>query len=209
MLAYVVLIDILYDYRHLFEVYPFDNKEYKTAIKTPERFELCNRLLDKFMPIAVNAMFARRYLTKDSKEAVHKLMKIAIDDFEFETNDSEPELSSRIKRIQIFAGYPNDMIEDSFLNKLYEKLNLNGNETLFESFKAIFRYQKFINMLELSNDDWKTLKVDSETGGNVFSCKLVSYKYLCEFPSRFKMSRLKLHLFNRLPCQCDPISSFP
>lgn len=180
-LAYVILIDILYDYRHLFEVYPFDNKQFKTAIKTPERFELCNRLLDRFMPVAVNAMFSRKYLSRETKEAVGKLMKLAVDDLLSGITDEElsPEDQLKLKKTEIIAGYPDELIEDSFLDRVYEKLTLNGNETLLESFQAMYTHQKFFNLLQLSRNDSRTLKVIRHKR-EVSNCYLISYKYLCK-----------------------------
>lgn len=178
------MIDILYDYRHLFQVYAFDNKEYKKAIRTPQRFEICNRLLENFIPIPARAVFARRYFPVETKNAVEVIMKTAITDLidEMIQNDLvfPPTNITQMKTIQSFAGYPNDMIEDSFLDRIYGNLSLSGNETLFKTFLKLERYRKFIDFQDLTEEDYLTMKIGKEVGETIFGCKLIKLEYLCE-----------------------------
>lgn len=195
MLAHVVLTNILSDYRPYYKVYPFGVDEYNTAIKTPERFEICNNLYDGLMPITAYSMFGRRYFSKEAKEALHSLMQLAVDDLkadaELDGLEAEPvswykaamwaETFVQNKSIQIIAGYPNDMNEDSFLNKLYGNLNLNGTETLIKSTIAMHRYQRFVKLLDLSEEDLLTFDIGTQAKDNVLGCVLHDLKYLCTF----------------------------
>lgn len=194
LFAYVILFELLNDYRPLFEVYPFVSRILQTAIKTPERFEICNKLLIEVLPTAVTSIFARDFLSKTLTASVQELMKQAIDDLLLaigNVTESTSEAIDFLKSIQIFAGYPNDLIEDSFLNKLYDKLNLDGSESLFVSYKETFRHQKFINMLDLSEDDQITLKISSQHDRNIYSCKLQHVKYLCKSRDFLKRPKFK------------------
>lgn len=178
------MIDILYDYRNLFQVYAFENKEYKTAIKTPQRFEVCNRLLEKYIPIPSRAIFARKYFSVDAKTKVEALMYTAVENYADKiVHDElieETTKITRIRGIKAFAGYPNDMIEDSFLDRIYVNLELTGNETLFETFRKLEIYRKFIDFMDFSDEDYLTMKIGNTVGDSSFGCKLLLLKYICE-----------------------------
>lgn len=183
-----MMIDILYDFRHLFEVYPFSHKEYKKAIKTPQRFENCNTWLEGLIPLPPRALFARRYFPDKTRKAAKALMDSAIEDFKSYIVDPVfdfrkiPDIKlDKINGVEAVAGYPNDMIEDAFLDRIYEKLDLNGNETLFETFRELKSFYIFFKMIDLSPQDLLTVKIGSRKGGHVFACSLISFKYLCEW----------------------------
>lgn len=184
MLAHVVLRYIVTDFRPYYDVYPFGADEYNTVIKTPERFEICNNLFSGLMPITVSAMFSRQYFTKDAKQALHSLMQIALDDMglidldkiEGLTFAQTSILAIRSNSIQIIAGFPNNMIEDSFLDRLYGKLNLDASETLLKSVIAMDHYKSFIKM-GLTEEDITVFDLDSATRSK---CQLIDFKYLCK-----------------------------
>lgn len=180
----MILFNVIHEYRSLFEVYPNVNSHFGQNLKTPERFEICNELLYKSTPISVNAMFAHQFVTKDSREAALKLMKHAVDYFKSVVENSNKTKWS-LDSLELYAGYPNDMIDDSFLNQIYGNLKLNGNETLLESFQELIRHQKFIKLQTLSQDEFKTLEVGSQTpnliGEKIYNCKLTDDRFLCKF----------------------------
>lgn len=173
MLANIIFIDILYDYRDLFEVYPFNNKQLKKAIKTPQRFEICNALVDSLLSLPARALFTRRYFPSNFKTAAENLMKSAFSFFSHKYEKAR-------KPINLIAGYPSDSIEDSFLDKIYQNLSLSGNESLVESYQQLWKFQRFIKFLELSRKDFETLKIALIDGDDIFSCPLIVQKHLCE-----------------------------
>ena len=181
-LANIIFIEILYEYRNLFEVYPFNNKEFKTAKKTPQRFEICSRIIDSLLPFPAKALFARRYFPLSYKKSAEVLMKAAIDFLNRKYEETK-------KSIEFVAGYPSKLGEDSFLDKVYKNLELTGNETLLESYRELSKFQRFIQLIELNREELDAFRIVQNVGNNVFSCSLVKLKYLCE-------NCLRKNLFN-------------
>lgn len=173
-LANIVFVEILYEYRNLFEVYPFNYKEFKTAIKTPQRFEICSGLVESLMSLPARALFARRYFPLHFKNTAEHLMESA-------THFLSEQFPETTKRLKFVAGVPSNALLDSFLDKVYENLTLNGNETLLVTFMKLSQFQRFLQLLELNNNELDTLKIVQQTGGNVFSCSVIKGKYLCKF----------------------------
>lgn len=172
-LANIIFIEILYGYRNLIEVYPFNHKQYKQAIKTPQRFEICNGLVDSYMPLPAKALFSRRFFPKSFKASAEELMKAAASFINEKYNMSR-------KPVEFIAGYPSDSIDDSFLNKIYQNLPLLGNESLLETYRELSKFQNFIDLVELERKDFETLKILKTVGQNTFSCSMIRQKVLCE-----------------------------
>lgn len=176
------MIDILYDYRDLFQVYGFAHKKYKTAIKTPQRFEICNLLLEKLIPVPSRAIFAQRYISDEAKKAAEVIMNIAIAshlDEIVRLNNTTPEYVSKIMALKAIAGYPMNMTDDSFLDRIYANLTLNGNETLFETYRKLVQHQKFIDYMKHSSEDYLTLTIGKTSVESAFSCTFATTEILC------------------------------
>lgn len=161
---------ILFDHRPLYQVYPFEHFAQKNAIKTPQRFEICNGLLNSFLKIPVQAMFARRYFSNETKAAAEKLMKIVVADAKIVSNTT----------FEIIAGYPNDMADDSFLDRVYGNLSLNGDETLLVSYQELELYQKMFEALKLSPQDEQTIKIENHKRKDT-TCSFIEPNYLCKW----------------------------
>lgn len=66
-------------YRQLYEVYTFSHKQFKAAIKTPQRFEICNGSLNSLIPIPARAMFARlKVLVQQQKHTLNWRSEIMV-----------------------------------------------------------------------------------------------------------------------------------
>lgn len=87
---------------------------------------------------------------------------------------------AKVKVVEAVAVYPNDMTDDAFLDRIYEKLDLTGNETLFETIRGLKSFHTLFKMIDLSPKDLLTVKIGSQKGGYVFACSLVLFKYSCE-----------------------------
>lgn len=196
----MIFIEILYDYRNLFEVYPFNYKEFKIAVKTPQRFEICNSLVDALMQLPASALFTRRYFPVSFKQAAEDLMKSATDYLLQVAKKSETV-------INLIAGYPTDAIEDFFLDKIYHNLSLIGNESLFRTFRELWKFQRFIQLVELDRKDYETHKIALTKGQNVFTCSMVNRKSLCKFINWRKVM-VSIETSSRLSCNGTSISSF-
>lgn len=131
-------------------------------------------MVDTLLPLPAMALFSRRYFPKDFKIAAEKLMKAATDYLLQITEKSQTKYIS-------IAGYPNDAIEDLFLDKIYQNLSLTGNESLLESFQELWKFQRFIKFVELDRKDLETLKIAQTVGRNVFSCSIEMRNKLCKF----------------------------
>lgn len=172
-MANIIFIEILYEYRNLFEVYPFDNKEFKIAKKTPQRFEICNSMIDALLKLPAEAVFSRRYFPPSFKQSAESLMKSSFKFF----NEKHRVLN---KSLEFIAGYPSDLIEDSFLTKVYENLDLTGNETLFESFQELQKFKRFILLIDINRDELDVIKIVEKFGEDVFSCTVYKLKFVCK-----------------------------
>lgn len=174
-LANILFVEILYEYRNLFEIYPFNNKEFKVAIKTPQRFETCNNLVTSLMSLPAQALFSRMFFPVKFKSAAELLMKSA-SEFLYQQHEETKQKNS----IEYIAGYPRNAVEDAFLDKLYQNLTLNGNESLLESYRELWKFQRFIFLVELNRDEIDTLKIAQHVGKNIFSCSLIKQMFLCK-----------------------------
>lgn len=157
-------------------MYPFNYKEFKRAIKTPQRFEICSDMVDSLMSLPAKVLFARRYFPMHFKTAAELLMESA-------THFMNEQFPETIKRLVFVAGLPSVALLDSFLDRIYENLTLNGNETLLETVTELSKFQRFLQLLELNNNELDTLKIVQHINENVFSCSVVKDKYLCKFHS--------------------------
>lgn len=141
-------------------------------------------------------------------------MRLAVDELKVEiasnniTNWTLDE-AERFNSIQLISGYPDNLIEDSFLERIYGKIILDGSETLFESFRAINRHQKSINFLTLSEDDQMTLAITNNDKTEAFACAVIDLKYLCKLLPLFSFSKFMILSSCRLSRRCDSISKFP
>lgn len=151
------------------------------------------------MPLPANALFTRRYFPASFKQAAEDLMKPATD-YLLQEAKKETVINS-------IAGYPTDAIEDFFLNKIYHNLSLNGNESLFRTFRELWKFQRFIQLVELDRKDYKTLKIVQTIGQNVFTCSLVNRKSLCKFINWIKLM-ISVKIYFRLSRNGTSISSF-
>lgn len=91
----------------------------------------------------------------------------------------------RIRATKSFAGYPNNMTDDAFLDRIYTNLDLTGNETLFETFQKLEIYRKFIDFMDLSDEDYLTMKIGRAVSDDPFSCKILMLKYICKKVFKF------------------------
>lgn len=71
------------------------------------------------------------------------------------------------------------MTNYSFLEHLYQHLPLNGSDSLFVTFNELSLYQKFIEMIELTDEEYFAFEVGLLTPGNIFGCRIVWFKYFC------------------------------
>lgn len=89
--------------------------------------------------------------------------------------------------INLIAGYSTDAIEDFFLDKIYHNLSLKGSESLFRTFRELWKFQRFIQLVELDRKDYETHKIALTKGQNVFTCSMVNRKSLCKFINWMKV----------------------
>lgn len=174
--ANIIFIDILYDYRNFIEVYPFNYKQFKSATRTPQRFEICNGIIKNLIPLPAQALFSRQFFPVNFKLHAEELMKSA-SEFLFEHFEETRRLKLSLKYI---AGYPDNSIDDSFLSKVYQNLTLNGNESLLETYIELGKFKKFLNLVELDQDEVETLKISQHVDRNVFGCSVIKKKILCK-----------------------------
>ena len=140
-----MFFEILFDNRNLFEVYPIIHKEFYHAIKSIQRFETCNRMIESLIPLPAQVLFAKRFFPLSLKNTAEAYVNAILDNSPYQK--------------KFIAGYPTRLIEDSFLDKLYQNLTLFGNETLFESYRELSKYQKFISRIDLDDDELEVLEV--------------------------------------------------
>lgn len=173
----MLLIELLYEYRNFFQVYAFNFKEFRVATRVPQRFETCNNLVVSLIKLPATAIFARKYFLKNFKTSAEILM-LSATKFLQELHESGSSVNETFEHI---AGYPTELIENSFLDKLYQNLTLQGNESLVESYQQMYKFNKFIQLLELDREELKILKTAQHVGENAFSCSLIKQKLLCKF----------------------------
>ena len=125
------------------------------------------------MTFPAKALFARRYFPLSYKKAAESLMKAAVEFL-------NEKYGRKKKSIEFVAGYPSKLVEDSFLDKVYKNLELTGNETLFESYRELSKFQRFIKLIELTREELDAFRIAQSVGNNVFSCSLIKLKYLCK-----------------------------
>ena len=128
------------------------------------------------MSLPAQALFSRKFFPDKFKKAAELLMKSA-SEFLYQQHRETKQKSS----IEYIAGYPRNAIEDSFLDKLYQNLTLNGNESLLESYRELWKFQRFIVLVELDRDEIDTLKIAQHVGENIFSCSVLKHNFLCKF----------------------------
>lgn len=125
------------------------------------------------MSLPARAIFSREYFPPHFKVAAERLMESAFD-FAYD------KLKKTFKKPEFVAGFPSLALEHSFLDKVYENLTLCGNESLFTSYQKMWKFQRFMEFIDLDRDELEAVKITQTDGRKVFSCSMVRAKVLCE-----------------------------
>ncbi|CAO1430985.1 unnamed protein product [Diamesa tonsa] len=206
LLADIIMINILYNVREMFEVYPFDHikEEYSNIKKTHQRFEICIDLLESNFRFPVQLLYVRKFLKPRVKVAAESLMKDAINyminitmDMDKLDDSLKMKMSESLGAIQVVAGYPDELIDEKYLNeKLFNNLKLTGNEELFELYSQNpqrwnLKGQNFFSTFEEfpalrvlffgANNDWTIYDYFSKMSGDELS---FPYRYYLNWESK-------------------------
>lgn len=170
LLADIIMINILYNNREMFEVYPFDHvkEEYAKTKKTQQRFEICIELLESYFRFPVQLLYVRKFLKPRVKVAAEIMMKDTID-YMINLTMSMDKLDDSLKmlmseslsEIQVVAGYPDELVDEKFFTeKLFNNLKVTGNEELFELYREIkTNDQKMKNQFRIDAEKKKVMKL--------------------------------------------------
>lgn len=170
LLADIIMINILYNVREMFEVYPFDHikGEYAKIKKTHQRFEICIDLLEKYFRFPVQVLYVRKFLKPRVKVAAERLMKDTINyminitmSMDKLNGSLKLKMSESLNAIQVVAGYPDELIDEKYLTeKLFNNLKVTGNEELFELYREIkTNDQKMKNQWRIDDEKKKVMKL--------------------------------------------------
>lgn len=141
------------------------------VVRSFQRFEQCNKIVQDYLPVALTSLMVRRFAKLDVIDAAYEVANRTIDIIihEIENDDAVQKqhrdfLVNTIRSMNLILGYPKELLEEGKIEKVYEKLNLTGNENLihmvFEGFK-FKKDEKFRNMIK--EDDTRFIRDQSAT----------------------------------------------
>lgn len=137
-LANNIALSFLYVHRKSFITHSFTKQEAKESgtTRSQQRFEQCIEILESTMRPAMQAMFAREFFDKGTQDAVKQWALDAIDDVTNVPGDTylrktANEHSSHLRQLAQIVMFHKDILNGSFVEKLYEELELDGSQPLF------------------------------------------------------------------------------
>ncbi|XP_065160757.1 protein gone early-like isoform X2 [Atheta coriaria] len=122
------------------------------GVKNPiERWEFCSSLVQRFMPIAIEAVLERQQSMGDAKHVVNQMfeqiaaqLRQDLDD-KMRRNDITSDLHSKLKKklelVKLHVGLPDGVLNATFVKTFYNRLNIIRSN-LFENHKKAIVFAK-------------------------------------------------------------------
>lgn len=150
----------LYNYRRAFIPYSFTlgEKILGGANRSFQRFEQCIRLLSANAPLAMKALEAQHLFDADIQKSAADLAAETVRDYREQVvqNIGDEEIRSWILRkldsIKLVAMFPEEILNVSKVNEIYEDLNLDGTESFVKVYAELTLHRSKI--ARESNDSW-------------------------------------------------------
>lgn len=143
----------LYTYKEAFIAYAFTNEEMKLngAKRSHQRFEQCIHLLEENAHPALKALEASHFFDPAIQKGVAYLAATAIRDYREEVLSKIPDDNIRTKilrkidLIKLIVMFPNDVLNISKSNEIYENLELDGTESFVKMYVELKSYRNSID----------------------------------------------------------------
>lgn len=126
------------------------------------RWKECANIVKKFLPIATSALYVRNFFKNGSREIALEMVNSIREEFvsilstvPWMDESTREAALEKAKAMVSHIGYPDELMDDSKLNKYYEGLTID-EEKYFESIqlvanKTLNSFRKLVN-----KTDWET-----------------------------------------------------
>jgi len=135
---------------------------YDTLTDTPKT-EDCIQLIQNGFPVALGAMYVRKHFNENTREAALDMVHAIKDEFgeilkssSWMDDPSRKVAIEKLKKMQFFVGYPEELIDDKKLVEYYRKLKIDTNQYL-DTVLSVNRFNndKIFERLAITDrNDW-------------------------------------------------------
>lgn len=120
-----------------------------------KRAMLCVEYVGETMDFAVGRLYVDRYFSKSAKKAALEMIinlrnefKRMLNEYDWIDAESRKSVSEKIDSLYVKIGYHDAILDDSYLNRVYEKLKFSSNN-FFQNNIQIEQLAAVDNLLEL------------------------------------------------------------
>jgi hypothetical protein len=177
---------LMFYHRWLFIVYRHNEIDELMlgTTKAVQRWEQCLAMFRKYMPSAVESLYAQKYRDESVEKAAKVFTNEAVEYFvKFLKNKTEflaqyrEEAVNRLKSLKLLFGPSEEISNEIKLEEFYKELPLNGQENIVASYFEMCKFHRKVEN-ELGNDfKWKLEEMSVEEDVKYF----VTENILCEF----------------------------
>lgn len=130
-------------------VFPKEEARQYGTKRTKQRFEQCLGFLQRHMRPAVEAMMAASLYDKTVQESATELTTLAVSDSirhitnsaDF-TNETKALMIEKLENVKIWVMFPDEILNVTKINELYDELDFNGTENFVEQFIELPKYDR-------------------------------------------------------------------
>lgn len=134
------------------------------------RWKECVGITSRSLPLAVSALYVRKYFSEDSKQIAAEMVNEIKDEFKSVLKTvpwmDETTRSAGLQKVQVMTnhiGYPSELMDDNKLIEYYKDLVINEDEYL----KSVLKLTHFRLETEVKKFREKVNKTEWDSHGNV------------------------------------------
>lgn len=169
-----------------FTAYVFPKEEARQfgTKRTKQRFEQCLAFLQRHMRPAVEAMMAVNLYDKLVQESATELVTLAVSDSIRHINNSDnfnnetkALMIEKLKLIKIWVMFPDEILNVTKINELYDELDFDGTENFVEHFIELPKYDRKLETKPL----YSWIKILRRAISNDFTSYSIDDNIISEF----------------------------
>lgn len=150
----------LYNYRSAFIAYAFtpEEKKLRGGERSFQRFEQCIRLLTTNAPLAIKALEAKYLFDPEIQKSAADLAAETIRDYRDQVVQKITDekirnwILGKIDSVKLVVMFPDEVLNISKINKLYEDLAVTGTEPFIKLYAELVFHRSRVR--RESNDSW-------------------------------------------------------
>lgn len=127
-----------------------------------QRFEQCLLFLQRFMRPSLEALSAVNYYDQSVQQSATELVQLAVDDAIEEIGENEKigkntknEISEKLKSTKLWVMFPEEILNLTKIDELYNEFVFDGSETYFEIYVGIQIHNWKLQLKR--KDSWLTI----------------------------------------------------